>query len=324
MFQSRPLRTVIAAILGFLLFIGFITLPFAAIPVAAIGLAFGLGEAVLVAAFTLLLTGLLVSPPLAVSFAILLILPILFLVRMALLSRPRDPSDQETTQDAAKRGQYVFYPARRLVLIAMAIAGLGAVIMQGSFMSSPGGLTQALADVIAGSPDIGRTLSQVYDISSPDQIRQVARWMLISGFAFWPISLLATLQIAQAIMVMGKNNLRPSPDYHAFTLPALLQAVLAGLLLFGLMMDGWLSTLALTLASIVLGGYFLLGLAVIHAISRLWKGRGLLLASLYFFLLMMAWVVIPVTLMGLLDTRFNFRRLHRNPDKSSDINRDKE
>jgi len=67
-----------------------------------------------------------------------------------------------------------------------------------------------------------------------------------------------------------------------------------------------------------------LGLAVIHAISRLWKGRGLLLATLYFFLLMMAWVVIPVTLMGLLDTRFNFRRLHRNPDKSSDINRDKE
>ena len=320
MFQSRPLRTVIAAILGFLLFIGFITLPFAAIPVAAIGLAFGLGEAVLVAALTLLLTGLLASPALAFSFAILLVLPILFLVRMALLSRPRDPGDTKTPQN----GQYVFYPAQRLALIAMAIAGLGALIMQGSFMSSPGGLTQALADVIANSPNIGRTLSQVYDISSPEQIRQVARWMLISGFAFWPISLLASLQIAQAAMVMSKKNLRPSPDYHAFTLPAVLQAVLAGLLLFGLVIDGWIATLALTLASIVLGGYFLLGLAVIHAISRLWKGRGLLLATLYFFLLMMAWVVIPVTLMGLLDTRFNFRRLHRNPDKPSDINRDKE
>lgn len=313
MFQSRPLRTAIAAILGFLLFIGFITLPFAAIPVAAIGLTFGLAEAVLVAAFTLLLTGLLASPPLAISFAILLILPILFLVRMALLSRPLDDS-----------GQYVFYPAHRLMLMAMAIGGLGAAVMQLSFIATPGGLTQSLANVIASSPDIGRTLDQVYDISSPEQINQVARWMLISGFAFWPISLLTSLLIAQAFMVKSKKNLRPSPNYHALTLPALLQPLLAALLLFGLMLDGWLSTLALTLASIVLSGYFLLGLAVIHAISRLWKGRGLFLGALYFFLLMMAWVVIPVTLMGLLDMRFNFRGLNRNPDKPSDINRDKE
>ena len=315
MLQSRLLRTAIAAILSFLLFAGFLTLPFAAIPVAAIGLAFGLAEAALVAAFVLLLTGILLTPTLAISFAILLILPVMWLVRMALLSRPM--ADGEPTG-------FAFYPADRLMLIAMAIVSVGTVFMHLSFLNISGGLTQALAEMIYQTPDIRQALEQVYNISTLEQINLVAKWMLISGFAIWPIMLLANLQLAQGAMVLMKRNLRPSPDYNGFTVPRVLLPILAVLLILGLALDGAIASLFLSLAAIALGGYFLLGLAVIHAISRHWKGRGVFLSALYFFLLMMAWVFIPVTLMGLLDMRFNFRGLTSTPDKPSNDNREKE
>jgi RsiW-degrading membrane proteinase PrsW (M82 family) len=73
-----------------------------------------------------------------------------------------------------------------------------------------------------------------------------------------------------------------------------------------------------------LAAYFLLGLAIIHAISRHWNGRGLLLAALYFLIFVMAWVIIPVSLMGLLDTRFDFRKLNQRPDKPSNVEGDEE
>jgi len=74
----------------------------------------------------------------------------------------------------------------------------------------------------------------------------------------------------------------------------------------------------------ILAAYFLLGLAIIHAISRHWNGRGLLLAALYFLIFVMAWVIIPVSLMGLLDTRFDFRKLNQRPDKPSNVEGDEE
>jgi hypothetical protein len=99
---------------------------------------------------------------------------------------------------------------------------------------------------------------------------------------------------------------------------------LAGFLALALGLTGWLATLFAALAALAMGAYFLLGLAIIHAISRNWNGRGLLLATLYFLLFVMAWVSIPVSLMGLLDARFDFRGLKKHPDKPSDLPGDKE
>ena len=87
---------------------------------------------------------------------------------------------------------------------------------------------------------------------------------------------------------------------------------------------GAIATLFGTLAGIIVSAYFLLGLAIIHAISRNWNARGFFLAGLYFLIFMMAWVIIPVSLMGLLDARFDFRKLKQRPDKPSDETRDKE
>ena len=58
--------------------------------------------------------------------------------------------------------------------------------------------------------------------------------------------------------------------------------------------------------------------------SLAWNGRGLLLGALYFLIFFMAWVILPVALMGLLDARFDFRGLNNTPDKPSETHGDEE
>ena len=107
-------------------------------------------------------------------------------------------------------------------------------------------------------------------------------------------------------------------------MPPWLALVFGALFVLGLALPGWVGTLAATLAALVMSAYFLLGLAIIHAISRNWNGRGIVLTTLYFLIFVMAWVSIPVSLMGLLDARFDFRKLRQRPDKPSNSTGDKE
>jgi hypothetical protein len=315
MSQSRPLRCVLAAIASFILYAGLVTLPFAAVPVAAIGLAFGLAEAAIAAAFAILLTGFLLTPPMAMTLAVFLLLPTLALLRRALMSRR---SSNEGDDEAHGEDGFSFYPPRFLIEDALLMAAGGAILVFLSFAGTQGGLPNVLAKTMYDNPQIMDTLRTLYDVSTLNDVAAVANWVLVSVFATWPVLLLGGLQLGQAATVFFKRNLRPTPPYPSLTLPDYLAIGLAVSMVLGLLIAGWVGTLFLTLAAIILSAYFLLGLAIIHAISRFWKGRLMFLIALYFFLLMTAWVIIPVSLMGLLDARLNLRLLPRNPDKPSD------
>ena len=314
MTQSLLLRISVAAISSFVLFAAIFTLPFAALPMAYIGLAYGLGPAVMVAGLAVVLTSVLLSPPLAIVFTIVFLLPSFAVVRQALLSR---------AVPAPQGPKFVFYPLQSLILMTLAITAVGTII---GFMALGGqpGLPQSLASALSSSPEISGALAQVYQVSSPEDYLRLANIMLVTSFASWPLLVLGNAQIAQAILVRQGKNLRPATDYATLTLPPWLALGLAGFLALALGLTGWLATLFAALAALAMGAYFLLGLAIIHAISRNWNGRGLLLATLYFLLFVMAWVSIPVSLMGLLDARFDFRGLKKHPDKPSDLPGDKE
>ena len=311
MTQRLLLRIIVAAISSFVLFAALFSLPFAALPIAYIGLAYGVAQAALVAAATLLMVGIIMTPGIAIVFAILFAAPILVLIRQALLSR------------RLADGSFEFYPLPKLILAALAMTGLGTIFVF-SLFGGAAGMPQSFADAMAASPEIKQTLGQIYNISTPADMLRVANLIIVTGFAGWPLLLLGNLQIAQALLVKFNTNLRPATDYDSLTLPLWLVGVLMACLLLASTTGGWLATLGATLAGIVLTAYFLLGLAIIHAISRPWNGRGFMLAVLYFLLFVMAWVILPVALMGLLDARFDFRGLNKNPDKPSETHGDEE
>lgn len=311
MANNLLLRIILAAIGTVVLFAALIFLPFAGLPMAAIGLAYGLMQAALVALVSMVLLWLLMAPSLAIAFGFLFAIPILATLRQALLSRQ------------LADGSFEFYPLDRLILLVIALCSGGAALI---FLSMGGeaGLPQAFANALASSPEISQLLGQMYSLSGPDDMLRIANIMLITGFASWPLLVVGNLQIAQALVVKTELNLRPPTDYERLQLPQGLSLILGVLLLVAVFADGAMATLFAALAAIVLSAYFLLGLAIIHAISRDWNARGFFLAGLYFLIFMMAWVIIPVSLMGLLDTRFDFRKLKQRPDKPSDETGDEE
>jgi hypothetical protein len=311
MANTQLLRIVFAAIGSFVLFAALIFMPFAPVPVAAIGLSFGVVQAAMVAALAIMMTAIILSPPLAMVFAITFLVPTIVLVRQALLSRQ------------AANGDYIFFPLTQLIMLTLGMTGIGASLL---FLITGGadGLPVSFANAIQQSPEVRTALMQVYGISSEEEMLWIANVMLVSGFAGWPLLLLGNMQIAQALLVQVKRNLRPQENYDTLQLPRRLVAPLAIFMAGAALLPGWPATLSAALAAMILAAYFLLGLAIIHAISRHWNGRGLLLAALYFLIFVMAWVIIPVSLMGLLDTRFDFRKLNQRPDKPSNVEGDEE
>lgn len=311
MANNLLLRIILAAIGTIVLFAALIFLPFAGLPMAAIGLAYGVMQAALIALVAMVLLWVLMAPSLAIAFGFLFALPILVTLRQSLLSRRLED------------GSFAFYPIDRLILLVIAMCGTGAVLV---FLSMGGGvgLPQAFANALTTSPEIIQLLQQMYSLSTPEDVLRIANIMLVTGFASWPLIIVGNLQIAQALLVKTGLNLRPPADYERLQLPQALSVILGLLLLAATFADGAMATLFAALAGIVIGAYFLLGLAIIHAISRHWNARGLFLTGLYFLIFMMAWVIIPVSLMGLLDARFDFRKLKQRPDKPSDETGDKE
>ncbi|MDA8625129.1 YybS family protein [Alphaproteobacteria bacterium] len=311
MANTQLLRIVFAAIGSFVLFAALIFMPVAPAPVAAIGLSFGVAQAVMVSALAIIMTAIILSPPLAIVFAITFLVPTVVLVRQALLSRQDESCD------------YIFFPLQQLILLALGMTAIGTILL---FLITGGanGLPMSFANALQQSPEVRTALVQVYGISTDEEMLWIASIMLVSGFASWPLLLLGNLQIAQAILVRMKRNLRPQEVYDRLQLPRGLIVPLLMCMGGAALLPGWPAILSAALAAMILAAYFLLGLAIIHAISRHWNGRGLLLVTLYFLIFVMAWVIIPVSLMGLLDTRFDFRKLNQRPDKPSDLEGDEE
>ncbi|MEC7163968.1 MAG: hypothetical protein VXW20_06905, partial [Pseudomonadota bacterium] len=118
MTQAKALRVSFAAVFTCGLLVALVTLPFAALPIAYIGLTMGLTAAALTTGLASVLLGALAGSGTAVSFIISFGVPILWLIRLALLSRR-----QSLNTD------FEFYPAAQIILQAVIIsAALAALI----------------------------------------------------------------------------------------------------------------------------------------------------------------------------------------------------
>ena len=305
MTHAKALRVSFAAIFTCGLLVALFTLPFAALPVAYIGLTLGLTAAAVTTGLASVLLSALAGPGTALSFIISFGVPILWLIRLALLSR-RPSLDAD----------YEFYPAAQIILQAVIItAALAAVIFLVN-ADVPQGLPGMFAQSLQKAPRVSELIRTVYGTDT--DLLGVANIILITGFASWPLILLGTLQCAQRLAQYSGNNLRPAETHDQLAMPVWFDFAMGLSLLGALITSGWIATLSAVFAAILIGAYFLLGLAVIHAISRHWNGRAWFLAGLYFLVFVMAWVIVPISLLGLFESRLNLRRVPAQAPKSED------
>lgn len=124
--------------------------------------------------------------------------------------------------------------------------------------------------------------------------------------ALWSLLTLANMALAQRLLVRFGHNLRPTPDYDGMELPRPLLWAFGAVLVLSFV-PGEMAYFMGALVIALFVPYFLLGLAVIHAISRAWKARIAVLGLFYFLLLIFGWLAVPVGILGMMDPWLTLR-----------------
>jgi hypothetical protein len=261
------------------------------LPLFLTGLWFGTGAAALAG-----LTGsalLLAASKLldAALFAAVNAVPVVLLVRQALLARVR--SD----------GTVVWYPPGLLTawLTGLALAGLGGALL---LFGGPQGLHATLQSVV----------SQVLDrlarrpLPNRDEVAD-ALALLIPGIvaASWMVMAVINAALAQGVLARFGANWRPTPDLARLGLPLWVPLAL-GLAAAATIFGGPFRFLGINMIIALLVPFCLAGLAVLHTAARRLSNPAMALVCFYTVAAMFGWPFLVIALLGLLESWLGLRR----------------
>lgn len=280
----------------------------APLPLFLIGLNIGYTAAALAAVVGSVVLTVVVGPAIGAGYFVSTGLAPILLCRQALLWR-EDES-----------GQPAWYPVGWLLVW---LAGLTATYFIAALLyyaGADGGLSGTLAQHLlttadqlekqaaSQSEDMFATTSAAIRRLAADGARVFSSVIALS----WMLSVMLNGLLAQAILSRSGRNFRPTPNYSGLILPRILSylAVAALVLSFA---PGSLGFAAGTLAAIAIWPFFILGLVVVHAISRRLSSRFMVLAAFYLFLFGLGWPVALVAGLGLMDQWMGLRQQYGSP-----------
>jgi len=261
------------------------------LPLFLAGLWFGAGAAAIagVSAAVVLLGA---SDVLAAAiFAALNAVPVVLLVRQALLARRNAD------------GTLSWYPPGRLTvwLTALGILGIAAALL---LLGGPDGLQATLRDIIA------RALDHLTERSLPDRDRVAATLAsVIPGIAAasWMVMAVINGALAQGVLVRFGVAWRPSPDLANLGLPRWMTMALGGAALVTLLGEPW-RFLGINLVIALSVPFCLGGLAVLHAAVRRLPHPGIALVAFYTLAGMFGWPLLVAAILGLFEAWLGLRR----------------
>lgn len=265
------------------------------LPLAMIGLSFGLRHVLLGSGVALAVVA--VATPVGFPvFAVVGVLPVLVLVRQALQARPN------------AEGRVEWYPPGLLVawlaVLAAALMVLGTTLLPIGGGGIEGGLRTELAAY----------LDQVLPSAPPEFKGEVLRlWaalfpaMLGSG---WLLMAALNGVVAQWTVVKAGRAIRPTPAYARLELPTWLLAVVVVVGVAGVTASGDVGYLGRNAAVVLLWPYVFAGLAMVHGLVRDRPNRGLLLAFFYVTVFVLfRWSLVALAGLGLVRHWTRLRRL---------------
>jgi len=240
-----------------------------------------------------------------------LALPAATLCYLALLSRPVPEAA------GADTSALDWYPPGRLMAWGTVMAGA----LTGAFVLLVGiDEAQLQATILRAVEDIFKELGprapQNLDKEALAQLAAfLARAAPAASAVAWLLIMLLNMLAAGRIVETSGRALRPWPDIQAMTYPGGF-SIAAALAFFATLIPGNLGTIATAFAGAFVLAYLLLGLVIIHAITRGSPFRSFLLATLYLAILFLGWVALLVALFGLCDPIFKLRHRASTPPAS--------
>ncbi len=287
----------------------------APLPLFMVGMAFGWPAAMLAAAsaflYVLWMLGLKAAVFHLVSIAVA---PIV----LTWLARQWRPAAGGTEGEAADAEGREWYPEGRLLLwTAFLAGGLMSILLlllgpdAEGVRRSLGELADAVLKVTGLANDLPRDqLQQVrtYIISATPPMT-TAMWMFVTLANFWAA--------ARLVAAFG-YPVRPWAPFWKLTFHPRAMAALA-VASFATLLPGIFGLIGEVFATALLIAFFILGLAVMHALTLGNPWRPVLLAVLYFGLLFINWLLaLPLVILGLADLAFGLRQDYARPPRGPD------
>jgi hypothetical protein len=238
------------------------------------------------------------------AFVVINGLPAWWLAYLALLGRP------------AADGVMEWYPVGRLLAWVAATAAL--TMVAAGVISSDGDY----GDFLTRSRQVAETFASLF-LEFPQQggadqqreavIETIAKVIpALSTFGF-TLFLASYLWLAAKVVAVSKRLPRPWPPMPELAMPrSVLGALLLALVL--VQFGGFIGALGYSLCGAFFMAFTFQGLARIHDRTRGKQGRAFLLAGLYVLLLLTQGImIVALSLFGLADTIFGFRRIGAKP-----------
>jgi hypothetical protein len=222
-------------------------------------------------------------------------LPAWWLGYLALLGRPTgEPPPNEME----------WYPVGNLVVwcaIAGALVVIAALI---NFGIGEDGLRAALRS------GVERVLKERAAKGPLPDINRVLDFLVVAlppaAAVLTTITNVLNLWLAGRIVTVSGRLKRPQPDLPSMQFPSY-APLLTGAAIAGSFLPGTLGTFAGVLAAALLMAYAMLGLAVLHHISRGMNARALLLGGAYVSLMVLGWPALLLMMLGLADMALDIR-----------------
>ena len=284
LFASAATATALAGILFYL----------APLPICLAGVGWGWMAAMLAALTGTMVVASVLGLATGGIFALAVGAPIATLCYLALLSRPA-----AALQNGGS-GALQWYPVGRLVGWAAIMAGGLAGIMVLMLGYDTETYRDSIRDVLQHSAlkELDKDGTLINENTIGGLSSMLARALPAAFAIIWQTIALFNLWLAGVIVDASGRALRPWPRLDAIELPDAVFLAFTGSLLSSFL-PGLVGLLATGFAGALLFAYVLQGLAVLHAYSRGMPFRGLLLATVYFGMVLLGWVAVVIALLGL-------------------------
>ena len=293
------------------------------LPLALAGLGWGVRAALVAGlAGSILLAA--AGPMVAAVFIVSQALPAAVLTYLALLNRPAAAADEDL--DAPETAPPVpaareWYPPGRLVVWAAIMAAVPAVIWSLLADANSAEIKSMLATALDAAFKAGAVEAPGGGQWTPEAIARVSAVIyavLPGGSAIaWMSGLLLALWLAGRVMLASGQLMRPWPDLARLEFPAGTALAFMAVALAAFV-EGYVGIAGRAFFGALLLAYLLMGLAVIHFITRGSAARPFMLGVLYTALLFASGLAaIPVALIGLSEPFLHLRRRFGQPPGST-------
>jgi hypothetical protein len=187
-----------------------------------------------------------------------------------------------------------WYPIGRLVLWSAVIGTLVVATAVPNFGTDQESLQAALR----------RTYERILRDRSMIDVLVVA--VPPAAAVFSTIINLFNLWLAARVVRISGRLKRPWPDAAALTLPSFAPGLLAGAVA-GSFLPDLMGILSGAFAASLLMVFAILGLAVLHAVTRGISSRPVILTAVYAATIVLGWPILAISILGLAETAFNIR-----------------